>query len=273
MKSVIMRKPLLCIVSLFAVFFIFTGCKTAKLIPYSSTADNEQKASLVRTEMVIIKGDNEKISRNYIVASAVDYMHDGRKNYYLIVAPALSGTSKPQVEDMILQYNYPFIIQARHLDEILKGVEKVSGEWDSTDMKYSGAVYSVFLSSPQNPQPWYFENRAFEVMPYVGFDYSKTARGANAKLTLGKRIEEVVTSTVDGKTVKSRVLFRDDSIFWIFDKSDKMRDFQNLLMKGLLDLKEKGMDNYYRKPEIKPEVKIVTPVVEKKPVKAKKRRR
>ena len=277
MRSKKLNKLIIYSVSSLIALWAFSGCKTAKLIEYSSTAGYEQNVSIMRTEMLIIKGDNEKISRDYAVASAVDYLQNGKKNYYLVIAPVLAGGTKPRLEDLLLQYDYPYIIQAQHGADIISNLDKISNEWDSLDMKYTGAVYSFFITTPQNPHPWYFENRVFEIVPYVKFNYNKTVKGAIAQLSLGNRIDEIISSTVDGKTVKTRVMFRDDSKFWIFDSSDEMRDFQNLLTKGLLDLREKGMDGYYKKPEVKQEVKqevVEEKAVEnkaKKPVKKRKR--
>jgi hypothetical protein len=90
-------------------------------------------------------------------------------------------------------------------------------------------------------------------VPYIKLNYSKTENGAKANLALGSRTEEVIVTVVDGKTVKNRRFVREDEKFWIFDSSDKMKDFQTLMAKGLLDLRTKGMEGHLKKAEIKTE--------------------
>ena len=248
LRNFISRFTAFCIILL-----LLTGCKTSKLIEYSSLADHEQKASGLRTEMLIINGDDQNIKRNYFAVSAVDYLPDGKKNYYLIMAFSGSPDSSPKLDDLLLQYDYPYIIQGRNLPDLVSSLEKCTAEWDSTDMKYSGAVYNYFISSPQYPRLLIIDNRSFEIVPYIKLNYSKTENGAIAKLALGSRMEEVVVSVVDGKTVKTRMFIRDDENFWIFDSSDKMKDFRNIIAKGLLDLRTKGMDGYSKKTESKAE--------------------
>jgi len=242
-----------------------SACKTAKLIEYSSVADIEQKASGLRTEMLIIKGDDEKIKRNYFVVSAVDYLADGKKNFYLIIVPSESDNPSPEIDDLLLHYEYPFIIQGRNLGDLASALEKCNGEWDSTDPKFSGAVYNYFISSPQNPRLFVIDNRIFETIPYIRLNYSKTGNGAIAKLALGSRTDEVIISVADGKTVKNRLFVNEEEKFWIFDSSDRMKDFQTLIAKGLLDLRAKGMEGYFKKTDINPEkTKEVKSTVRKK---------
>lgn len=279
MKSDRIKKHIVCSAALLISLSAVTGCSLAKLVEYSSIAGNEQKMSHIRTEMNIIKGDDDRISKNYFIVSAVDYLQDDKKNYYLIVAQTPSHENKPKVDDLMLQYDYPFIIHGRSVGELISSLEKCTNEWDSTDIKYSGAVYNFFISSPQNPKPFYYDNRLFEIVPYIKFNYSKTVSGATARLALGSRMEEIVHSIVDGKTVKTRIFFKDEEQSWIFNKSEEMRDFQNLLNKGMIDLQEKGMDGAVKKrivkeEEAESEVKTEEqPVEVKKPVKQKKPRR
>lgn len=229
------------------------GCKSTKLIEYSSVADIEQKASGVRTEMFIIKADDQKIRRNYFVVSAIDYSPDGKKNYYLIIVPSESYNPEPKIDDLLLQYDYPFIIQGLNLGDFASSLEKCIAEWDGNDPKFSGSVYNYYISSPQSPRMFVNGSRIFETIPYIRLNYSKTENGAMAKLALGSRTEEIIISVVDGKTVKNRLFVKEEEKFWIFDSSDKMRDFQTLIAKGLLDLRGKGMEGSSKKTEIKAE--------------------
>lgn len=232
----------------FITYAVFTGCTAAKLIEYSSTAGADQKFTHVRTEMQIIKGDDETISRNFHVLAAVDYLQDGKKNYYLIIVPTLTSGANPKVDDMLLYYEYPFIMQGNAVGDITKNLEKIVNEWESLDLKYSGAVYNLFLSSSQTVST-VAENRFFESTPYIKFNYSKTANGAIARLALGFRTEEIVNSTVDGKVVKSRSFVRDDEMFWVLDKSAQVKDFLTLLNKGLVELRERGMEGSSKKKD------------------------
>ncbi len=266
LKECIVYFASLCILSV-----VITGCTSAKLIEYSSTAGQEQKASLIRTEMLIIHGDDEKIKRNYFVVSAVDYPQDNKKNYYLIIVPSLGTNSYPKVDDLLLSYNYPFIIQGGNISDLISNLEKISAEWDSADMKYSGAVYNFFLTSPQSSHPMFIDNRTFEITPFIKFNYSKTENGAMAKLSLGNRMEEIINSTVDGKTVKTRLFIQDDEQNWIFEKSDQMKDFLNILKKGLMDLKVKGMDGFSKKAEGLTDTKPAEEKIQKKVQKRRKK--
>lgn len=270
MKSSRLKECILYFTSLFFLFPVITGCTSARLIEYSSTAGQEQKASLVRTEMLIIQGDDEKIKRNYFVVSAVDYPQDAKKNYYLIIVPAIGAMTYPKVDDLLLSYNYPFVIQGSGVSDLIANLEKISAEWDSKELKYSGAVYNFFLTSPQNTHPVFIDNRSFEITPFIKFNYSKTENGAMGKLSLGNRMEEIINSTVDGKTIKTRLFVQDDEQNWIFDQSDQMKDFLNLLKKGLMDLKVKGMEGISKKTDVT-ETKPAEEKVQKRAPKRKKK--
>lgn len=235
------------------ILLSIAGCKSAKLIEYSSVADSEQKASGIRTEMFIVKADDQKIKRNYFVVSAIDYIPDGKKNYYLIIAPSDTYNPEPKIDDLLLQYDYPFIIQGRNIGDLAASLEKCAAEWDSNDLKFSGAVYNYFISSPQNPRVYADGSRIFETSPYIRLNYSKTENGAIAKLALGSRTDEVIISAVDGKTVKNRLFVKEEEKSWIFDNSGKMKDFQTLIAKGLLDLRAKGMEGSFKKAEVRAE--------------------
>ncbi len=269
------------------ILFMAFGCSTADRVGYSSTANREQKVSLIRTEMLIIKGDDENVSRDFSVVSAVDYLHEGKKIYYLIIAP--SSSSKPSMDNLKLEFDYPYIILGQNVNELLSNIEKITKEWDSTDVRYSGAVYNFFISSPQNSRPWlegktrwWEEKQFFEIVPYVKFNYSKNETGAVARLAVGSRVEQILYTSADGKTERGRIFVQDDEKVWVLDKVEKMKDFQNLLTKGLQDLKEKGMDGPYKKveikaevkpeivPEVKPEVKPVEKKIQRKIKKKKK---
>jgi len=285
MKPYIVKKHTTILASLIIAFSIITGCKSAAISDYSSVADREQKISLVRTEMLIIKGDDEKIDRDYSVISAVDYLTDGKKIYYLIIAPGSSGGPKPKLSDLMLKSDYPYIILGQNVSDFISGLEKCAAEWDSADMKNSGAVYNLFISSPQNFSPWleaktrwYEEKKYFEIFPYIKFNYTKTEGGAKAKLALGSRLEQVVYAVVDGRTVKNKVFVSDEEKVWTFDSSAGIKDFQNLLSKGLSDLRDKGMGGYTKKTESSVDVKkdIITDVKkaeEPKPKKKKQRKK
>ncbi len=260
MKSDKLMKFIICFASISISFPSITGCSTANRVQYSSLAANEQKVYLVRTEMLIIKGDDENISRGYSVVSAVDYMQEGKKVYYLIIVP--SSSSNPKMDNLKFQSDYPFVIQGQQVNDILTNLEKINNEWDSTEVKFSGAVYNLFISYPQNAVPWlegktrwWEEKKSFEMVPYIKFIYGKNENGSSARLSLGSRVDQIIYSAGDGKTVKGKIFVQDEEQSWVFDKSDKMKDFYNLLLKGYRDLKDKGMEGPSRKMETKAEVK------------------
>lgn len=274
MKSFNLKKYIICFCSLCAASIALsaiTGCAT-KLIEYSSVAGHEQKVSLLRTEMQIIRGDNQDIKRNFFVVSAVDFFQDGRKNHYLILVPSLASGSNLKVEDLLLQYDYPYIIQGQNIKDLLSGLEKCVNEWDSANINYSGSVYSFLISSAQDAKTWFNGGKSYETTPYIRFNYSKTLEGAIARLALGSRTEEIFYSTTDGKTVKNKVLYQDIEKFSMFDKFEQIKDFQDLISKGLVDLKEKGMEAGGKKTEVKAEDEQQVKT-ESAPAKKKKRRR
>lgn len=282
MKLNSMKRLVIYPVSLSLIFSVTAGCSSSNLIEYSSVAGHEQSVSHIRTEISIIKGDDVKISRDYSVVSAVDYLQDGKKNYYLMIVPGSSSNLK--MNDLKLKYEYPYIIRGGHISELIYNVEKISNEWDNKSVSYSGAVYNFLISSPQDSLPWtgekkrwYEEKKYYEISPYLKFSYGKDEDRASAKLAVGSRIDEIIYTTVDGKTVKSKILFQEDEQSWVFDNSAEMKDFQNLLSKGHTDLKEKGMDGGVKKTvvkeEVKPEVKQEEPPVVKKTKKTKKKKK
>lgn len=260
------KRSLVCSATMILLSATLTVCSTGKQVEYSSIADHEQKISHARTEMLIIKGDDEKISRDFSVLSAVDYLRDGKKIYYLMIVPASS--SNPDMSSLEFRYDYPYIINGQSIDELLVDIDKIVSEWDSTDRKYSGAVYNFYISSPQDSRPWFEEKtgwwkekKIYEAVPYIKFNYSKNERKAKAKLAVGTRIDQVIYTNVDGKTIKSSLFFQEDEKSWSFDNSAEMKDFLNLLAKGLRDLRDKGMDGYSRKTEIKAEIKKEVPEI------------
>jgi hypothetical protein len=246
----------ICAILFFAALSVITGCSSAKLIEYSSTAEYEQKVSLTRTEMRIIKSDNEKVTGSFYVVSAVDHLIDGKKNYYLMIVPAESKLADPKIDDLLLQYDYRFIIHGQNLNELIVNLEKSINEWNSPNALNSGVVYNFLVSTPQNSLPFIDENRLYEITPFIKFNYSKTENGAIARLALGNRIDEIKQSVVDGKIVKNKIFIKNFEQFWIFKEYDSIVEFHTLLSKGLVDLKEKGLGGFSKKTEVKAEVKI-----------------
>lgn len=237
--------------------FLITGC-SSRLIEYSSTANNDLKVSALRTEMLIMKSDDENIRRDYFIASAVDYLQDGKKTYYLMIIPSDSSITKPTVEDLLLNYDYPYIIQAQNIKDLIANLEKCYKEWESKDINFSGSIFNFTALSTQNARIWFEStwegNKTYETTPYIKFNYSKTQRFVVAKLALGERTEEVISTVVDGKTVKNRIFFQDIEKSWLLEESEQIKDLHNLLTKGYLDLKEKGMRDTAGRYEDKTEI-------------------
>lgn len=287
MKSGKLKKLIICC-SYLLIPFLITGC-SSRIIEYSSIANHDLKVSALRTEMLIIKGEDDNIRRDFYVVSAVDYLPEGKKTYYLMIVPAKSSSIQPVIEDLILHYDYPYIIQAQNIKEFIANLEKCFKEWDSRDLQFSGSVFNFSAFSNQDTRTWFEGDIPFETTPYVKFNYSKTQYGAIAKLALGERTEEVIYSVVDGKTVKNKIFYEDYEESWFMEDSEQIKDFHNLLTKGYLDLKGKGMEDpagrNEKKTEIIPqevktevisqeEIKEVTPVqVEKKKPKGKRKRK
>lgn len=285
MKTVNSKIPFIYLTAMVLMIAV-TGCSSASLIDYSSVADREQRVTALRTEMFVVKSDDPKSSRDYALISAVDYMADGKRGYYLIIAP---GSGESKVADITFTNEYPYIIQGQHLSDLVSNLDKCINEWDFAGVKYSASVYNVFIASPDSAKPyfeikskWYEEKKYYQSYPYLKFHYSKTETGVKATLALGTRIEQIVYAGYEGK-VKGRTFLQDDEKVWSFDRPEKLREFQVLLSKGLLDLRSKGLDGYGRKAETKVEVKqekavekvveTKQPAEEKKPRKSKKRKK
>ncbi len=264
-------KSLAIYMMLLSLIAAVSGCVSSGIADYSSSYSSEQKVVSTRTEMFVVKSDDPKSSRDYALITAVDYLADGKRNYYLIIAP---GSADSKVADINLTNDYPYIIQGQHLNELVTNLDKCINEWDFPGVKYSASIYNVFIASPETARPyfeikskWYEEKKYYQSYPYIKFNYSKNEKGVKATLALGNRVEQIVYAGYEGK-IKGRTFLQDDEKTWTFDRPEKLREFQVLLSKALLDLRSRGLEGYGRKAETKPEVKqekAVEKVEEKKP--------
>ncbi len=204
--------------------------------------------------MTIIRSDDVKTRRDFFVVSAVDFLQDGKRTYYLMIVPSESSTIQPLMDDLVFRYDYPYIIQAQNIKDFIANLEKCYKEWESKETGFSGSVFNFIAFSNQDARLWFDVDKPYETTPYVKFNYSKTPRAVIAKLALGDRTEEVIYTVVDGKTVKNKIFYEDIEKSWLLEDAEQIKEFHNLLTKGYLDLKEKGMKDSASKYDDRTEI-------------------